>query len=46
MNIRRKMPSLKAIIRMIQHWDLPDGTKIDFDSFKFKFGWTIIIKNK
>ena len=46
MYIRRKMPSLKAIIRMIQHWDLPDGTKIEFYSFKFKFGWTIIIKKK
>lgn len=46
MYIRRKMPSLKAIIRMIQHWNLPDGTKIEFNSFKFKFGWTIIIKKK
>lgn len=46
MDIQRKMPSLKSIIRMIQKWDLPDGTEIHFDSFRFNFGWTIIIHNK
>ena len=46
MNIKGKMPSLKAIIRMIQNWDLPDGTKVEFNSFRFRFGWTIIVKKK
>ena len=46
MNIKGKMPSLKAIIRMIQNWDLPDGTKVEFNSLRFRFGWTIIVKKK